>query len=50
VLIHGPRQCGGTTLAQGVGDAHGYSYFSFDDVVTLAAATSDPVDFVGDLP
>jgi len=50
VLIHGPRQCGKTTLAQAVGDAHGYRYFSFDDAVTLAAATSDPVGFVGDLP
>jgi predicted AAA+ superfamily ATPase len=50
VLIHGPRQCGKTTLAQAVGDAHGYGYFSFDDAVTLAAATSDPVGFVGDLP
>jgi uncharacterized protein len=50
VLIHGPRQCGKTTLAQAVGDTHGYRYFSFDDAVTLAAATSDPVGFVGDLP
>lgn len=50
VLIHGPRQCGKTTLAQAVGDALGYAYFSFDDAVTLAAATSDPVGFVGDLP
>ena len=50
VLIYGPRQCGKTTLAQAVGDAHGYDYFSLDDVVTLEAATSDPVGFVGDLP
>ncbi|MHB1097365.1 MAG: ATP-binding protein [Gemmatimonadaceae bacterium] len=50
VLIHGPRQCGKTTLAQTVGDALGYAYFSFDDAVTLAAAISDPVGFVGDLP
>jgi uncharacterized protein len=50
VLIHGPRQCGKTTLAQSVGTALGYSYFSFDDAVTLAAATSDPVGFVDDLP
>lgn len=50
VLIHGPRQCGKTTLAQMVGDVHRYSYFSFDDTVTLAAATSDPVGFVDDLP
>lgn len=50
VLIHGPRQCGKTTLAQSVGRARGYAYFTFDDAVTLAAATADPVGFVGDLP
>jgi len=50
VLIHGPRQCGKTTLAQAVGEARGYQYFTFDDAVTLAAASSDPVGFVGDLP
>jgi len=33
VLIHGPRQCGKTTLARRVGEARGYSYFSFDDTV-----------------
>lgn len=50
VLIHGPRQCGKTTLAQIVGRERDYAYFSFDDDVTLAAATADPVGFVGDLP
>lgn len=50
VLIHGPRQCGKTTLAQAVGGARGYSYFNLDDDVTRAAATADPVGFVGDLP
>lgn len=50
VLIHGPRQCGKTTLAQAVGEALRYSYFSLDDEVTLAAATADPIGFVGDLP
>lgn len=49
VLIHGPRQWGKTTLARAVGDARGYRYISFDDAVTLAAALSDPVGFVGDL-
>lgn len=50
VLIHGPRQCGKTTLARRVGEAQDYAYFSFDDDVTLAAAKADPVGFVGDLP
>lgn len=50
VLIHGPRQCGKTTLARVAGDPRGYTYFTFDDDVTLAAATSDPVGFVADLP
>lgn len=50
VLIHGPRQCGKTTLAQIVGKRLGYAYLSFDDEVTLTAATADPVGFVGDLP
>jgi predicted AAA+ superfamily ATPase len=50
VLIHGPRQCGKTTLARRVGEARDYSYFSFDDDVTLAAAKADPVGFVAELP
>jgi predicted AAA+ superfamily ATPase len=50
VLIHGPRQCGKTTLAKKVGEARDYAYFSFDDDVTLASAKADPVGFVGDLP
>jgi hypothetical protein len=50
VLIHGPRQCGKTTLARMFGDARGYAYFSFDDDVTRAAAEADPAGFVADLP
>ena len=50
VLIHGPRQCGKTTLARVVGDEQGYAYFTFDDDVQFAAATADPVGFVADLP
>ena len=50
VLIHGPRQCGKTTLARMVGDAAGYAYITFDDDVQLAAARFDPVGFVADLP
>jgi len=50
VLIHGPRQCGKTTLAKVVGDRLGYGYFSFDDAATRSAAESDPVGFVDRLP
>jgi predicted AAA+ superfamily ATPase len=49
VLVHGPRQCGKTTLARMVGDAAGYEYITFDDDVQLAAAQADPVGFVADL-
>ncbi len=50
VLIHGPRQCGKTTLAQMVGEPKGYTYLSFDDHVARAAAEADPAGFVADLP
>ncbi len=50
VLIHGPRQCGKTTLARMVGEPRGYTYFNFDDEVLLGAATADPVGFVDELP
>ena len=50
VLIHGPCQCGKTTLARAVGDAAGYAYISFDDEVLRASVLADPVGFVADLP
>ena len=50
VLIHGPRQCGKTTLARMVGIPRGYTYFNFDDAATLAAVKADPVGFVADAP
>lgn len=50
VLIHGPRQCGKTTLAHVVGARRGYAYLSFDDDVARAAAQADPAGFVSDLP
>lgn len=50
VLIHGPRQCGKTTLARMVGDKRGYTYLSFDDAVIAEAAETDPAGFVADLP
>jgi len=50
ILVHGPRQCGKTTLARLVGDPLGYTYLTFDDPVILAAAREDPSGFVADLP
>jgi len=50
VLIHGPRQCGKTTLARAVGDGSGYGYVSFDSDVLRASAQADPAGFVADLP
>ena len=49
VLIHGPRQCGKTTLALQVGKRHGYRYYTFDDAATLAAARADITGFVARL-
>jgi uncharacterized protein len=50
VLIHGPRQCGKTTLARLIGDSKGYDYFTFDDDIQRAAAQADPVGYTADLP
>lgn len=50
VLIHGPRQCGKTTLAQLVGEREGYAYLTFDSEVTRGAAEADPIGFVDALP
>jgi len=50
VLIHGPRQCGKTTLAQRVGQRLGYAYLDLDDDVSRAAAETDPAGFVAELP
>ncbi len=49
-LIHGPRQCGKTTLAQLVAKDFGFSYVTFDDDVQRSAAQADPVGYVADLP
>ncbi len=49
-LIHGPRQCGTTTLARMVGEPRGYPYLSFDSDDTLAQALYDPAGLALDLP
>ncbi len=50
VLIHGPRQCGKTTLAKQVAATHGYRYFTLDDAAVETAIFADAVGFVADLP
>jgi predicted AAA+ superfamily ATPase len=50
VLLHGPRQSGKTSLVQSVAQPLGYGYLTFDDDNLAAAARSDPVGFVSDLP
>lgn len=50
VLIHGPRQCGKSTLARMLGGKLGYAYTSFDDEVMREAAATDPIGFVDALP
>lgn len=45
VLINGPRQCGKTTLAQRYASAS-RPYFTLDEETTLAAARSDPIQFL----
>lgn len=50
VLIHGPRQCGKTTLARAFGEPLGYEYVTFDDDIVRGAAEADPAGFVLDLP
>lgn len=49
ILIHGPRQCGKTTLAQQVGGKRRFRYYTFDDAATLAAARTDITGFVARL-
>ncbi len=50
VLIHGPRQCGKSTLARHIADERGYKYLTFDDPVVLASAKEDPTGFCLGLP
>ncbi len=48
VVLHGPRQCGKSTLARLMAEARGGTYASLDDDTTLDAAMSDPVTFVSE--
>ena len=49
-LIHGPRQCGKTTLAKNMGESLDYSYLTFDDAETRMIAQDDPMGFISDCP
>lgn len=49
IVIHGPRQCGKTTLAKQL-IPKGYHYLSFDDATLQASAITDPMGFVNSLP
>lgn len=50
VVVHGPRQCGKTTLARLVGERRGFEYVSLDEEAVSSAAMADPVGFVARLP
>lgn len=50
MLVHGPRQCGKTTLVHAVSAATDRTYVTFDDDVMRAAAAADLIRFVRDLP
>ena len=50
VLIHGPRQCGKTTLARTAAEPLKYKYINFDDHNAAESAKADPMGFVNSLP
>ena len=50
VVIHGPRQCGKSTLARLAADRHGHTCLTLDDDNILRAAREDPVGFCANLP
>lgn len=50
VIVHGPRQCGKTTLAMRVGKRLGFEYLNLDNDAARRAAQDDPAGFVARLP
>ena len=49
VLIHGPRQCGKTTLARMIGEARSHAYIDFNLPAARANARNDPDGFAASL-
>ncbi len=50
VVIHGPRQCGKSTLARIAADRRGHTCLTLDDDNILRAAREDPAGFCANLP
>lgn len=50
VLIHGPRQCGKTTLAKTIAEAESHDYIDFDEKEVCDFARAEPDQFVKSLP
>ena len=50
VLIHGPRQCGKSTLAQTVGKQIGASYVTLDDPTPRSLASTEPESLLQGYP
>lgn len=50
VVLHGPRQCGKSTLARIAAARHGHACLTLDDDNILRAAREDPVGFCANLP
>ena len=50
VLLHGPRQCGKSTLVQEIGGSAGYEYFTLDDEDIREQAEADPQGLIGRCP
>ena len=49
VLIHGPRQCGKTTLARMIGETRGHAYIDFNLPAARENARNDPDGFAASL-
>ena len=48
-MLKGPRQAGKKALVKHYAEIDRYSYRTFDDLLTMYAAKSDPIGFIEDL-